>query len=219
MAIPREVGKQSKKLTNTRVLRRYKQSLKLNQLQKDFLFGTMLGDGCLITSRSGLSARLQVRQNRDYKDYVWWKYGFFKSWVLTQPREDLHNNSLYFRTISHPDLMEIKELFYRNSNRVVPDKITSFLKSPLSLAVWVMDDGNGNNKRACFRISSYGFGRDGNRLLQRCLVSNFSLQATVYSDSKGYYLYFPRSEAYALYRIVKPHILPCMSYKFASLTP
>ena len=78
MVIPREVGRQKLKLTNTRELREFKQTLHLSQLQKDLLFGTMLGDGCLITSRSGKSARLQVRHNWDYKQYVLWKYSFFK---------------------------------------------------------------------------------------------------------------------------------------------
>jgi hypothetical protein len=103
MAIPREVGKQ-KKLTNTRLLRLFKEKLSLTQLQKDFLFGTMLGDGCLITSRSEKSALLQVRQSVKQKEYVLWKYSLFKGWVLTQPREDIHNQSYYFRTVSHSDL-------------------------------------------------------------------------------------------------------------------
>ena len=46
--------------TNTRFLKDKKSDLELSQLQKDFVIGTILGDGCLITSRSGKAARLQV---------------------------------------------------------------------------------------------------------------------------------------------------------------
>lgn len=217
MVIPREVGKQ--KLTNTRKLREFKKTLQLSSFQRDFLIGTLLGDGCLITSRSGKSARLQVRQSKKFKEYVLWKYSFFSQWVLTPPREDTHNDSFYFRTMSHPDLMQIKRMFYSGSKRFVPGNITYLLKNPFSLAVWVMDDGNGNKKRSCFRLSSYGFGKEGNILLQECLLQNFSLPSVIYRDSKGFYLYFPRENAHKLYEIIKPFLLPCMQYKFATLTP
>ncbi len=219
MAIPREVGKQTKKLTNTRELRTFKQTLHLTQLQKDFLFGTLLGDGCLITSRSGKAARLQVRQNWKFKDYVMWKYSLFTDWVRTQPREDFYNDSFYFRTISHPDLMSVKKMFYRGANRFVPKNISDLLINPLSLAVWFMDDGNGNKRQRYLRISSYGFGLKGNLSLQKCLKSNFNLDTHIYKDSKGYYLWFPIVSAFALYKTIKPFILPSMQYKFVSLTP
>lgn len=219
MVIPREVGKQAKKLTNTRELKAFKQTLHLSQLQKDFLFGTLLGDGCLITSRSGKAARLQVRHNRNYKEYVLWKYSLFKGWVRTQPREDLHNNSFYFRTVSHPELMEVKRLFYNKINRFVPGNISNIFMNPLSLAVWVMDDGNGYKDRIGFRLNSYGFGLDGNVLLQNCLQQNFKLNTTIYNDSKGYVLYFPKQSTLRLHQIIQEYILPCMKYKFATLTP
>ena len=218
MAIPREVGKQIKKPTNTRILRKLKRSLHLTQIQKEFLIGTLLGDRCLITSKSGLSARLQVRHNWNYQEYVLWKYSLFKGWVLTQPREDFYNNSFYFRTVSHPELMEMKQLFYEGTIRLVPKNIKDYLHSPLSLAVWLMDDGNGFKTYRGFRVSSYGFGLEGNILLQECLKVNFSLATNIHKD-KGYRLLFPKDSALRLYHIVKPYILPCMQYKFASLTP
>lgn len=205
--------------TNTRILRSLKSTLKLSDLQKEIVFGTILGDGCLITSRSGRAARLQVRHNVKHQEYVEWKYNFFSKWVLTPPRLDTHNDSWYFRTVSHPGLMEIKRLFYQGSKRFIPENITDFLKSPLSLAVWLMDDGNGSKIRKYFRISSYGFGLSGNLLLKHCLEQNFSLRVTVYKDTKGYQIYFPKESALQLYKMVEPYIVACMRYKFNSLTP
>ena len=59
----------------------------------------------------------------------------------------------------------------------------------------------------------------GNVLLQECLERNFSLQTDLYRDQKGFYIYFSKPSAIELYTIIKPFILPCMQYKFASLTP
>lgn len=205
--------------TNTRVLKSLKTSLSLSEEQRQFVFGTILGDGCLITSRSGKSARLQVRHKVKHQEYVEWKYRFFSDWVTTPPRFDRFNNSWYFRTVSHSSLMEIKNLFYRGSKRFVPQNISNILRSPFSLAIWLMDDGNGYKRFSGFRISSYGFGLEGNILLKQCLEQNFSLTSTVFRDAKGYHLYLPTSNAVRLYKLVEPYIVSCMRYKFATLTP
>lgn len=205
--------------TNTRVLRNLKSTLNLTIKQKEILFGTILGDGCLITSRSGLAARLQIRHNVKHQEYVEWKYKFFSDWVLTRPRLDPHNNSWYFRTVCHPDLMKIKKLFYQESGRFISENIPDILKSPLSLAVWFMDDGNGSKRSKYLRISSYGFGLSGNLLLKHCLEKNFSLEARVYKDTKGFQLFFPKESAIKLHKIVEPYIVTCMKYKFSNLTP
>lgn len=205
--------------TNTRVLRSLKSSLYLSQEQKELVLGTILGDGCLITSRSGRSARLQIRHKVKHQEYVEWKYQFFNKWVTTPPRFDRFNNSWYFRTVSHSSLMEIKNLFYKGSQRFVPENIANILESPFSLAVWLMDDGNGKPPSAAFRISSYGFGLEGNILLKQCLENNFSLASNIHRDAKGYFLYIPVSYGRQLYKLVEPYIVPCMRYKFATLTP
>jgi recombination protein RecA len=219
MATAREVGKHTRKLTNTRALREYKENLHLSTIQRELLIGTILGDGCLITSRSGESARLQVRHNRKHKEYVLWKYSFFMKWVRNHPKEDFHNNSFFFRTLSHPDFMKIKQLFYIKNKRVIPNTISDIFISPLSLAVWLMDDGNGFKNHKAFRVSSYGFGLHGNILLQHCLQKNFFLETNLSRDSKGCRLYFPKRSTSHLYELIHNYIVPCMQYKFATLTP
>lgn len=205
--------------TNTLELKKIKSSLIISKKQRELIIGTILGDGCLITSRSGKAARLQIRHNIKHKEYVEWKYSFLYKWVLTPPRLDSFNNSWYFRTLSHPSLMEIKRSFYRKNQRFVPNDIKTLLKSPLSLAVWLMDDGNGYRSYKGFRVSSYGFGFKGNQLLKECLMTNFSLFTSITKDEKGYQLLFPKKSALQMIRLVEPYIISCMKYKFASLTP
>ena len=120
---------------NTRELKELKRSLKLSLLQREVIIGTILGDGCLMTSYSGDTARLQIRHQVKCREYVDWKYSFFTRWVLTPPRLDIHNNSWFFQTVSHTDLMEIKRLFYVGRQRVIPKNIVDLLKTPLSLAM------------------------------------------------------------------------------------
>ncbi len=205
--------------TNTRELKLLKQSLKLSKLQHLVVIGTILGDGCLITSTSGKAARLQVRHKKSHFEYVEWKYKFFRDWVLTRPRHDAFNKSWYFRTISHPDLMDIRRVFYVNNHKIIPENISTILTNPLSLAIWFFDDGNGYPRYEGLRISSYAFGQEGNSLLQTTLQRNFNLDTSLIKDSKGLQLLFPLSSSYKLYNLIKPYCLPCMQYKLAALTP
>jgi len=70
-----------------------------------------------------------------------------------------------------------------------------------------------------FRISTYGFGLEGNKLLRQCLEENFSISSNLLCDEKGYQLLIPKKSASRLYELVGPYIVNCMRYKFASLTP
>lgn len=82
-----------------------------------------------------------------------------------------------------------------------------------------MDDGNGFKHYNGLRISTYAFGVSGNKLLRDCLLRNFNLKTNLLKDSKGFQLLFPKNSAKKLYQLIYPYIIPCMKYKFATLTP
>ncbi len=205
--------------TNTSRLRELKASLHLSDLQREVVVGTILGDGCLISSRSGEAARLQVRQQVKHAEYVNWKYKFFLDWATTSPRYDRFNNSVVFRTICHPDLMGIRKIFYVDGTKSVPDNIGEILTSPLSLAIWYMDDGACFLNWFAYKLCSYGFGDQGNLLLKKCLEDNFNLQVIIYKDSKGSYLCICKDSALRFYELVKPYVVNCMLYKLRNVNP
>ena len=59
MVIPRE-HKIVNTHTNSLYLRELKRSLSLSAIQKSVLFGTLMGDGCIIPTASGKNYRLQI---------------------------------------------------------------------------------------------------------------------------------------------------------------
>lgn len=210
-----------KQYTNSNWLKNLKLDLKLSDIQKDVLIGTILGDGYLRPSRSGKAARLQICHKAAVKEYVDWKYQIFKNLVFSEPRNQIQNNSLRFTTISHPDLLEYLKYFYINSLKIIPKNILDILKSSLSLAVWFMDDGNGYLDRDAYRISTYAFGLEGNLLLQECLKENFGLQVNFHRDSKGIQIYFPLKNGSALRfkNLIAPYVIPSMKYKIERRSP
>ncbi len=210
-----------KQYTNSNWLKELKETLTLSQLQRDVLIGTVLGDGCLKISRSGKAAQLQICHSYSSKEYVMWKKEIFANWVFSEPKYHAINNSLIFRTLSHPLIFEYMKVFYNGKQRVVPRGILKLLKSPLSLAVWFMDDGNGYLNRNALRISTYAFGLEGNLLLKSCLRINFDINTNLHKDSKGYQLYITSFDGSAqkFRKLIGPYMLSSMKYKIESRSP
>ncbi len=210
-----------KQYTNSNWLKKYKKSLRLSQIQRELLVGTILGDGSFKISRSGKAAQLQICHSFSAKDYVYWKKEIFRNWVFSEPRYHKINNSLIFRTVSHPLIFDYMKVFYVDKIKIVPKNIGDILKSPLSLAVWFMDDGNGYLYSYAFRLSTYAFGLEGNLLLQSCLAKNFGLNVTLRRDSKGYQLYIPTRNGSAIRfkNLISPYIIPKMKYKIERRSP
>ena len=210
-----------KQFTTSNWLKDLKKNLDLSRIQIDVLIGTVLGDGCLKISRSGKAAQLQICHSFKAKEYVFWKQQIFKNWVFTEPRYHQINNSLIFRTLSHPLIFEYMKMFYRDKIKIIPQNIYGILKSNLSLAVWFMDDGNGYLDRDAYRISTYAFGLEGNSLLQNCLKENFGLYTNLHRDSKGFQLYFPIKNgcAFRFKNLIAQYIIPKMRYKIERRSP
>ena len=207
--------------TNSNWLKEYKSKLFLTDRQKEVLIGTLLGDGSIKISVSGKAARLQICQSFDYKEYVFWKKSIFKEWVLSGPKYYKVNNSLIFRTVSHPEIYKFYSKFYINKVKKIPKDINDILKSNLSLAVWFMDDGNGYHHANSYRLSTYAFGYEGNLLLQKCLLENFGLNTHLFKDSKGFQIYIPTrgGDANKFKKLIFDHIIPKMKYKFRNTSP
>lgn len=191
--------------------------LKLSITQEQVLIGSILGDGCLQLSKNGESARLQIRNSLKQSEYVDWKYQFFQEWSPRGVHDDNANQSVYFDTLFHKELGEWRDIFYPNGQKIIPAEINRLLTSPLALAIWFMDDGNGYLNCRALRISSYSFTEAENELLQGCLEDNFQVKSTICVDSKGYHLYIPVKSAVILFQLIQAHIHPTMQYKFARL--
>ena len=71
--------------------------MSLNLRQKEFITGTLLGDGYLMRTTRGYC--LRIHQGIKQKDYVEWKYNIMKDLVNTPPK--LCQRGYYFRTVSN----------------------------------------------------------------------------------------------------------------------
>ena len=83
----------------------------LNQLQKSFLIGTLLGDGYIRQVKGRRDAFLEVNHSATQKEYVEWKYDLLKNLTRSGPksRNGKGGRVAYrFFTKQHPEFTKVK---------------------------------------------------------------------------------------------------------------
>lgn len=195
------------------------------KIQREIIAGSMLGDGNI--EARGPSARLQIKQAERYGQYVHWLYRNFQNFCNLMPQQRKDTRQWYFATRYESFWLSWHRLFYFNGKKVVPSNVGDFL-TPLSIAVWYMDDGTldyrAGSHCACSLVVNC-FRRSEVELLQNVLKEKFGVASSVQNPlcrGKRYLrLYIGKDGREIFFGLVEPYILDCFRYKLplASLTP
>lgn len=193
--------------------------MQLTNIQFDILIGLILGDGCL--EMNGHNARLRVEHNLKQKEYLFWLYSQFKNIVSKEPRivasKHKKTGKIYQKwhisTLSKECFNEYYETFYRLKRKIIPQNIAEMLISPLSLAVWFMDDGYKRNDCNALRISTDAFNLEEQQRLAECLKINFSLDCKIHKKASAWNIYIPQKDAGKFCDLINPYCIPSMKYK------
>ena len=148
-----------------------------------------------------------------------WFFKGFGDFVRTEPKEKEktqngnHTNNVGFSTLSVGHFRFYAKQFYHGKKKVIP-KIIGKLLSPLTLAVWYMDDGSQKSSLHRARIlNTQGFRKQEIEQLIHILKKKFDLQAKLRNQKDGYQIYIAAVSANRLKQIIGEHIVPCMRYK------
>ncbi|OGI17388.1 MAG: hypothetical protein A3J63_00900 [Candidatus Moranbacteria bacterium RIFCSPHIGHO2_02_FULL_40_12b] len=197
----------------------HKKTLRISDAQRDILVGLMLGDGHLETQNNGKTYRLKVEQSANKAEYVQWLYKSFENFVLNKPKskEKIRNGvvteNIWFSTLSHGSFRFYAQQFYVNGKKVIP-KIIGKLLTPLSMAVWFMDDGSIKSKfhRAKI-INTQCFAKKEVLLLIKILKDKFKINAKLREQKDGYQIYIISESINNFRKLVEEYIIDSMRYK------
>lgn len=191
----------------------------INERQRQIITGTILGDGHL--EKNGRNVRLRIEHSLLQKEYLLWKFQELRDIVAGMPRivgtRDNRSGKTYRRwhisTYSLFELNEYRRIFYRNGSKIVPSDIVDMLKSPLSLAVWFMDDGYKRNDCAALRLSTDAYKRSEQMLLIDSLYENFGIKTKLHQKGKWFNIYVAKDEAKKFCDMIRPFVIPLFQYK------
>lgn len=192
-------------------------SVPFTQYQKDVALGSLLGDAYL--RPSGNSYALSFTHGEKQLAYLEWKLSVFDNFVATKEfyksiREFHGNAPIYsFSTITHPYLLEMHGLCYPDGKKRISQEWLELL-SPISLAVWYMDDGSRNRHYGTITLCTNSFSYDEHLMLVDYFAYHFGIDAKVEPRRNGQYsIRINASQRNRFFDIVAPHIPDCMSYK------
>jgi hypothetical protein len=205
---------------NTLELRKQKALLSMSERQKQILDGMLLGDAHLERQRGARRARLKIEHSLRQSAYVGWKYREWRDWVRAPPRTRVRRNRLGgvstnigFSTLSHVELEEFRERFYRDHRKVVPVDLEL---TPLSMAVWFMDDGSRKSSQCRgLYLNTQSFTSEEVQLLQAVMRRDVGVETTVRKQRDGLQIYVPAPSASAMNAYIVNEILPSMRYKLS----
>jgi len=204
-----------------------KNLFKLNEIQKQVLIGTLLGDGGL--RFRGRDCRLHIKHSINQISLVNYKREVFKNItsmevnVFKQAVGKTDYSFAEFVTLTHPEFTHYHNLFYLSSKKIVPKNIDSLLVEPLSLAIWLMDDGSAEYAGAS--LQTHGFTEEEVKRLVKTIFLNFGIETNKRLNKGKWIIYFPKASMSKLQRITNNYLLKDFEYKLVpystrkSITP
>jgi 16S rRNA G966 N2-methylase RsmD len=204
----------------------------LTDEQKQVLYGSMMGDAKKVSPSSA-----QFQQCADQKDYLLWKYKIFeniasknslKCSFSIDKRSEKELSHYHFYTHANTDIEICISHFYENNQKRITQDILDVL-TPLSLAVWFMDDGqtewgyrhivNGitvNYSPSCV-ICTDSFLEEECNLIKEWFENKFniivSLKERSLSKRIGYRIQIRGADFKKFINLIKPYVLPSFLYK------
>lgn len=201
----------------------YAAQLKLTDVQRELLVGTLLGDAHLESQNSGRTYRLKIEHSFKQKEYVEWLATHFQEWLLTPAHDRMHTSMIrgeqkthqkfLFNTVGSSAFRFYAQQFYRNRRKIVPSRIARML-APRALAVWYMDDGSikSRHHRSAF-LNTQGFDDVSIDRLQDALFKTYGIKTTIRKQRDGKQIYLISETAEMFFTLIKPYIIPAMEYK------
>lgn len=194
-----------------------KQDISLLPMERELIYGGLLGDTHLRKDRKGLEYRHSIKQ----EEYIIWKHEKLKR--IAQNMYTTKANGFYSKgfglTLTDDDYKEFYLLIYNHHNGVktVTRKFLNLL-TPLALAVWWMDDGclsihKGNRYG---KLCTHAYSYEEHLIMQKYFKTVWDIDIQIKVEKQKYY--FCRLNVENLkkfFDIIYPFVfeVPSMIYK------
>ena len=195
----------------------------LSEFQRQALRGTLMGDGAVSSSRNGHGARFRYSHGSKQVAYADWKASLFAN--LGSSRHVRDDGVVTYDFQPLPELVPLRQSVYVGKKKVLDEDYLKGL-TPMSLALWYMDDAN-------LSIRSKGVQKRTEGLTGRAticveamepatrerlvayLADTWGIRAKLVASgsAKRALLVFDNAETAKLNALIAPFVHPSMDYK------
>jgi recombination protein RecA len=193
----------------------------LSDFQWEVLLGGLMGDGALSPSRSGHGARFRWGHAAKQAAYGDWKASLFAN--VNVSRSTNAKGAVFHDMQPLAELAELRHAVYAGGHKVLSDEYLKRL-TPLSLAIWYMDDGGftlrsktvqtrtaGGSGRSeiCVQAMSPG----SRQRLRDHIADAWGIEAKLVARRGQAIMQFPTAATAQLHALIAPFVHPSMAYK------
>lgn len=178
-----------------------------NEIQEQILIGSMLGDGAI--SKKGDSYRFRLTHCEEQEAYFRFKTSFFEGKSYKRDKD----NALLFDSKSSYIFKKYRDDWYCNDTKkhIIPKDLKL---SPLTLAIWFMDDGSFNNEsKKSIEIYTNTFNEESVSFLVKKLREEYLVDCSYRVKNDHYIITFSRAGTKSFLDIISPYVVPSMTYK------
>jgi recombination protein RecA len=194
---------------------------RLSAFQWEALLGGLMGDGALSPTKSGHGARYRWGHGAAQEIYGDWKATLFGNLRVSRSKND--RGAVFHDVQPLPELAELRRAVYVGGKKVLS---YDFLKAltPLSLAIWYMDDGGfelrskglqertrGGSGRS--EICVEAFEASSRTRLRDHLADTWGIRPSLGQRGGMAVLTFSTSETAKLHALIAPFVHPSMQRK------
>ncbi len=197
---------------------------RLSSFQWDVVLGGLMGDGSLSRNQNGYSARYRFGHSAKQVEYGDWKASLFVN--VGSCRSVRASDGAVFHDVTPlPELAELRDAVYIDGKKVLSHDYLKRL-TPLSLAIWYMDDGSfANRSKGLQQRTAHGSGRveicveameatTRTRLVEY-LADTWGIRPVLIQKGRRNIavLVFPKDETAKFHALIAPFVHPSMEYK------
>ncbi|HET9671787.1 MAG TPA: recombinase RecA [Actinomycetota bacterium] len=196
-------------------------AIRLSDFQWEVLLGGLMGDGALSRAKNGHAARYRFGHGARQAEYADWKASLFSN--IGSSRSTNAKGIVCHDLPPLVELAELRQAVYVDDRKVLSEDYLKGL-TPLSLAIWYMDDGTvALRAKGLQARTREGSGRSeiciqaieatSRDRLVRYLGDTWGIFPKLIERAGQAVLQFPKDETAKLHALVSPYVHPSMEYK------
>ncbi|MEX2619421.1 MAG: LAGLIDADG family homing endonuclease [Egibacteraceae bacterium] len=193
----------------------------LSEFQWEVMLGGLMGDSALSPTRSGHGARLRWGHGAKQVAYGDWKASLFAN--VRVSRSTNAKGAVFHDVQPLPELAELRNAVYIGGKKVLSHDYLKRL-TPLSLAIWYMDDGGFTLRTTGKQERTQGGSGRADICVEAMEETSRDRLAAYLADAWGItsrltvragkaVLQFRQSETAKLHALIAPYVHPSMEYK------
>ena len=189
----------------------------LSFLQKQLIYGSLLGDGSIAKRKEDKNCRFSEVHSIKQRDYLLFKYKKLQPYsgkFIKYPRKD-GGTDVKFSTKAHPVFNSFRMMFYdEDGKKIIKSSTLKHINHPLALAIWFGDDGS--NDEWDYRLATAKYCIKEIKLLIKWLKDTFKIKSFLHKHGKYWYVSI-RKDRWKLTKLIKSHLPKSLDYKLLKI--